>query len=653
MNDFKYLYMQAKKGRSTDISSYLEAIKSTFDKPLDYILNLEYIIQSDAGLKTLKPFIEKYGLPIASYDNVVDLIEECCHKCESQGKDDSLYKESLSYMQEYKDKFHGAFDMFNYYNEDVSSDYIKTYYSFTNGIQNRYIPKGMFDKFKEAAIPDLIIASHLAGSTASAKMESYINDLENVWDSMFCEWVDHACKGTNVHPDINANKLSSIVDDFINRQDQAFRESVILNHDMQYEYTEEEISALRNLISFKEYVMLGLENSDDINALSKEIYNLYEHFPESVMDEECSDIVQLLPESLTDTNASHKKTGNVPDYIGKNHDPAKWGEEDDEPVEDTPANKTLDDYKRPSAKDDDKEDGIKPYDGPTGVDKVDKSDDKMTDLAKDLDHTAPNSKERQQAIQNIYYYTYNNSLNKTTNDNHAVHSVKDDHSTNKRVNSDNINDKDNKEDNEFRGLERKIWELDLSPFIEEVGDADDNKPTSDNPIRDTMIDVDRAMMKGQQKAKKAVQSVVTTGKAIAKPFVRTKDWITSVINNWKDKNETELKEKMVDPHSRSTLFSALRKAIRTGALIKAGILTTPVFAFLAIRNAATKGKRDFRIRNEIIGELKTEMEIIDEKIKDASAKGDNKAKYELMRFKNELKKKLLRVEGGSKVRKMI
>ena len=47
----------------------------------------------------------------------------------------------------------------------------------------------------------------------------------------------------------------------------------------------------------------------------------------------------------------------------------------------------------------------------------------------------------------------------------------------------------------------------------------------------------------------------------------------------------------------------------------------------------------------MIGELKTEMQVIDEKIKDADSRGDNKAKYQLMRFKNEINKKLMRVGG--------
>ena len=58
----------------------------------------------------------------------------------------------------------------------------------------------------------------------------------------------------------------------------------------------------------------------------------------------------------------------------------------------------------------------------------------------------------------------------------------------------------------------------------------------------------------------------------------------------------------------------------------------------------------------MIGELRNEIEVIEEKIKDADRNGDNKAKYRLMRIKNEINKKLLRLgidlHGGSKGREM-
>lgn len=181
---------------------------------------------------------------------------------------------------------------------------------------------------------------------------------------------------------------------------------------------------------------------------------------------------------------------------------------------------------------------------------------------------------------------------------------------------------------------------------EAVGDADDNKPESDHPIKDTLMDIDKKSAEVNQKIKKGVQSVGNVGRAAAKPVVRTKQWVTNMINDWKDADENKVKEKMADPKARKNIFSAVAWCIKVGAILKAGLLLNPIFLFLTVTKKVSKDKNEYRIRNEMIGELKTELEVIDEKIEDARRKGDDKAKYQLMRLRNELNKKLLRVSGS-------
>ena len=82
-------------------------------------------------------------------------------------------------------------------------------------------------------------------------------------------------------------------------------------------------------------------------------------------------------------------------------------------------------------------------------------------------------------------------------------------------------------------------------------------------------------------------------------------------------------------------------------------MLNPVFLFLSVTKGVGRHKKEFRIRNEMIGELKTELQVIDEKIKDADRAGDNKAKYQLMRLKNEINKKLLRVGGDKQWKKIL
>ena len=263
MGELKQLYFNARNGNKDDASAYVEAIQTMFDSnPSDYILNLEYIIQSDIGLKTLKPFIEKYGLPIAAYESTMSALEQCVEKCESKKKDSSLYKEAIDYLKAFKEKYHSAFNMFDYYSESDMTGYIKTYYGTTNGKQNRTLAAGMLKKFGEAAMPDLIILADQTGPNASNKLESLIT--EDAWmaDSMYCEWVEHACTGTSVHPEVSANSLSAIVEDCQNRNYGVYRESVILNkQDACYEYTDEEIDAIKSLIDFKEFVLTGMDET--------------------------------------------------------------------------------------------------------------------------------------------------------------------------------------------------------------------------------------------------------------------------------------------------------------------------------------------------------------------------------------------------------
>ena len=53
-----------------------------------------------------------------------------------------------------------------------------------------------------------------------------------------------------------------------------------------------------------------------------------------------------------------------------------------------------------------------------------------------------------------------------------------------------------------------------------------------------------------------------------------------------------------------------------------------------------------RERRKIVSELTTEIELLDEKIEDAKTAGDNKAKYEMMRTRAELKKTLTQIKAG-------
>ncbi len=347
------------------------------------------------------------------------------------------------------------------------------------------------------------------------------------------------------------------------------------------------------------------------------------------VEDVATSVIQMLPGATGEAvssraifNTRDKKTGRPPKYLWDNHDMVKYGEDDEAPKKDTNKEITLDDYKRPSVEEDEPKSTVN--DEPVFND----------------DKEEPTSVEGPKGgTTNYYYYTYNNSMNKHSHDDHSVH---DSNNTTKTVDN-SVHGNDEKKEKEFKALE-SAWTLNLG-FNEAVGDADNNKPKSDHPVKDTLMDIDRSTAKVQQGAKRTVQNVQNVGRAAMKPINRTKSWLGNVINDWKDKSETEIKEEMADPKSRSKLFNAIKTSIKVGALWQAGLLMNPVFIAITAFRHFEKDKNKSRLRNEMIGELKAEMEIIDEKIKDADQNGDDKAKYQLMRFKNEVNKKLMRVGG--------
>ena len=492
-------------------------------------------------------------------------------------------------------------------------------------------------------------------------------------------------------PTMYERTLEYICDEALSRNEKIYQESLLNEEfDVQYEYSDFEIKCMEDMISFNEYMITYLEDNDEMLNINNYTLTLYETLGNIIDDGESSAVMAqnfLAPASLEGPtltkqetvltkNTSNKYSGDIPQYLKKNHS-LGYGEDDKDSKSDD------------GSKEDKKEDDI-------DLDDLKRVPDTETlqDLKDDL-KTADTPEETQQAQQaiNNYYYNYINSHNVTTTD---------DHSVGKRIHSDDINSRNQNHQpiktegplGMFSNAENEInenapWSLNVN-FNEGVSDApiissenvsienyfkydynfetvfseaddppslethlDMQKPTDTNPVRHAMQDLDRKMLRGQQRAKKGVQNVQNFGRAVAKPGKRTSAWLTNMINQWKDKRETDIKEKMADRHQRTTLLKGVRTAVITGSLFKAGLLLNPIFLFLAIANRADKKSKTFRLRNEMIGELKTELEVIDVKIQDAASKGDNKAKYQLMRLRNEIRKKLLRVGGGKDFRKII
>lgn len=676
MKDIKSLYLTAKSsGKESDINAYIESIQELInDNPNGYISQLEYIISSDIGLKTVKPFIEKNGFPIACYDYMIECLNECIRKCEVYNKDASIYIEAIEEFKEFRSNYLNCFMMFENFRDEIKDNYVKTYYGKNkNGHQNRKLVAGMINTFGEAAIPDLLItAESIDSNTVKTVLEFISNKYNDKYETIY-EWVLTACEDISydescyeIIEHFEENCLSTKVDNIRNKENQLIRESLIMtNDDLVMEYSENDIKHIQELILFKEYQMTWVDE-----FTLNEIYDLYEML-DGIIDED----ENYIERHTWMLNTHNKKTGEAPTYLSRNHD-LTYGEKDPSKnkYDNSDDEASEDEFRRPSASKDDSN-SASPLILPSAYNNSDNDNNDSKDDNKDNDSvdksTSLSSQDKQ--IINNYYYNYHNSLNRNTNsynkdnssrDNHSRidNSVRDNHSktdnsTTTNINSynlkDNIDDIDNVlfDKDEEKKESCEIWKLD--PITEAIGDADFNKPESDHPIKDIFTDIDRKTVETQQKVKKKIQDANNVGRSVMKPINRSKAWINKMVMDWKDSNETNIKEKMADPRARKNIFSAIRTAIAAGSYVKAGILLNPVFLFLGVTQKFVKDKNTVRIRNEMIAEIKTEIEILNEKIEDAKGVHDNEEKYKMIRIRNELNKKLIRVGGTKAMSKMI
>ena len=485
MKNMQQLYQNAKHCASDkNITAYREAVEEFTSSPKEYIENIQYILPSSIGIKSLQEFVSTHGISIASYQPIVECIQSCIDRCEKNKKDASLYKEALEFMESFKNKYRHNFYMFENFKEDLKPNYAEAYYKnfpvLREGKEVNF--SKIIERFGESAIPDMIIYADMFGDSNTVLTpfkERYdrLDTTTKLWleeceKDLFTEGLLDMIKNipANIRSRSNVDQPGKENDspsasltenstwNIIHRNERLMQESVILGYEKEISFTESELESIQDLISFKENLITLVESEEERMNLQNEVYDLYESIGD-LLDEDVADsVIPMLPganqnieiRSINEdwlNNTHNKKTGTTPDYLKNAHD-LSWGEDDDTPPK-----------KRPSASDDDKPDDdddfpsddkkekdpldkIEPFD--YDANKSDSSDDKNSD----------SSKSSQGHIQNYYYYTYNNSNNthSTTNTN-SYNRSQDDHSRNKRTKS-----------HDYGGAkeEKQLWEVELS-----------------------------------------------------------------------------------------------------------------------------------------------------------------------------------------------
>lgn len=249
----------------------------------------------------------------------------------------------------------------------------------------------------------------------------------------------------------------------------------------------------------------------------------------------------------------------------------------------------------------------------------------------------------------IHNTNSNNDSSRGKMTNSRVHKVPNNKDTainnnnNSTVTSDDTKDSIDAAVNEYYRLSSGVSIQDLfvfleseEPLSEKHGDA--GKPPKGDLLT-TAMDADRGTLAIQQKAKKGVQKVVNTGKAIMKPVTRTKQWLTKIVDSLIKRDEDRVKAEIIEnPSYRTALYKASRIALKLGltavAYTVSGYLAG---AYLVLQGAKYADKQ--RLRKEVESEFGTELEILDDKIELAGRDNtpeSRKAKWQMMRLRNKM-----------------
>lgn len=166
---------------------------------------------------------------------------------------------------------------------------------------------------------------------------------------------------------------------------------------------------------------------------------------------------------------------------------------------------------------------------------------------------------------------------------------------------------------------------------------------ANNPVKTVSDNIYKGARKAKGKATKVIGTVKQSVRGVAKVAADAEDNASNVIDSIKQMDYDERRERII----KGGWMRKLRKIIVDGIMYAALWKLKPVIAAIAfLARTAIDKNADNNTRRDILNELEGELKIVDEKISDAQNKGDNQAKYNLMRIKNQLEREIERVKSG-------
>jgi hypothetical protein len=228
-------------------------------------------------------------------------------------------------------------------------------------------------------------------------------------------------------------------------------------------------------------------------------------------------------------------------------------------------------------------------------------------------------------------------------------------------------DEDNEDDSDLDASDSSEVSADSEPDEDEVTNDDNKKSTEKDHVSNSAASsVDpkdlkphtdnlankiqyKAMDKNAKKLKKSAErekkknDIKGAAKAVTAAPLNLLRSIKRHGEDFQSWDDNRRKMAIVKPGYRSKVFRNLKLAILYGGAAEVSLSLVPV-TFMARHFSK---KKNVRIRRELAHELDTEIEVVNEKINDASAAGDQKQKYKLMRIKGKLEQDALRVKANS------
>ena len=305
MEDIRKLYQEAKARGAIHTKSnpalrnYMEAVdRIASNSPKDYISNLEYIISSSYGANTFSSFLEKHKVPLSYISKIKNVIMKLKNKNEDNKLSDT-YSDMISVMEAYENKYSNCMDMAIYFEDCLDDRYLEAYYTNFPKLSNKNVNiSKFFERYGNGCIADMIVYTEANKAL-----------LENVYDQMVDkkkklsnnQWIKDSLKDfsyvdNEILDVFTKESLEYQVNQSLEKNEQAFRESTIMGMQMISPLTESDVRNMEDYIIYQEYKLCGAKNESERTLIMESIHRTKKALEPLMIEEDVADsVIPMLP----------------------------------------------------------------------------------------------------------------------------------------------------------------------------------------------------------------------------------------------------------------------------------------------------------------------------------------------------------------------